>query len=394
MADDVPTPDELSDRLAEAMNKGIDLHPDWSINYLFPPSDVVIELIYPEDYMKYWEKAYERKGELGIRLRTAEYATKTNEGWSESDKSNLEKWSMNDYITKYLEGVLNAETTWLKFNKNWKWVNHYAISKALDMPYTRSTFTKKGEELEAIEDYNVASADLTQKAWEHFLNRFVWEQDGKYWLVRIRDFSVGPPKTSERLNMRSYVPSKKGGKAPIMANKTIDSFEDLEEAINSETLEVEVFMWWEKPQMRWSIQDDENEPLPKGRKDHPKPLYMMGKGVSWSFKPYFQGKTLQSHNMRKDGKVWNQPHNFAFSSALKAVMISNLPDLSCAFYETNGAQPLFPEKLFDKDDPSYTEYKKRVGYPITLAEDMPTFGYCYYLARGNEVSFINREFMW
>ena len=388
MADDVPTPDELSDRLAEAMKKGIDLHPDWSINHLFPPSDVVFKLVYPEEHMKVWRYATDNHSEF---LRMGEYELGMGDKLLGDDKKNLPNWSMNEYITKHLEGVLNAETTILTFDKNWKWVSRYSIQTALDMQYSKSTFTKKHEDLVAIEKYNVASADLTQKAWEHFLNRFVWEQDGKYWLIRISDFSIGPPETADRLNVRSYVPSEPGKKS---FQKEINTLEKLEDAINKESLEVEVFMWWEKPQVRWRMEDEENIPFSSGRKEHPRDLFLFGKGVRWEISPYYQGSTLQSHNMRKGGNVWGQPNNINFSSALEGIMISPHPDLSFAFYETNGAHPLFPEKLFDKDDPNHQAYSKRHGFPMRLASDSPSRGYSYILARGNEVSFINREFMW
>lgn len=397
MAVDVPTPDELSDRLSKAINKGIDLHPDWSINHLFPPSDVVFKLVYPEEYMKLWVAALQRDGgtpnkDVVFRIRSADYANRTNEELSEYDKSNLEKWSVNDYITKYLEGVLNAETTTLTFDKNWKWVSGYAIQKALDMRYAIYAFGAKDDELEAIENYNVASADLTQKAWEHFLNRFVWEQDGKYWLVRISDFSIGPPETAKGVNVRSFVPSESGKKS---FQKEINTLEDLEEAINMESIEVEVFMWWEKPQVRWRMEDEENTPFSHGRKSSPRDLQLFGEGVRWDISPYYMGNTVQSHHMRNGGNVWYQPQNFNFSSALEAIMISPHSDLSFAFYETNGANPLFPKYMGDSDNPSVIkEFKKRQGFPLKLASDSPSSGYSYILARGNEVPFINREFMW
>ncbi len=63
MATNVPSPEELKTRIDEGIKKGIKLHPDWSLNLLFPPDKMWFTLKYPPlDYMGNWEKAYGGEG--------------------------------------------------------------------------------------------------------------------------------------------------------------------------------------------------------------------------------------------------------------------------------------------------------------------------------------------
>jgi len=397
MATDVPSPEELKTRIDEGIKNGIKLHPDWSLNLLFPPDKIWFTLKYPPlDYMRDWEKAYGGEGNEVHKRKADIYYPEMKLDWDD-----FLGYNFYDYMTKYIEQGLGGESTKLTFNNGWKWVSTSAIKNALDMPYSRSTFTKKGEELDVINSYNSVAPFLVKEVWEHFLNRFVFEENGKYWCVKISDISIGIE------NYRSYLPKEPNifSQKLIKQGKMVNTLDDLIKIVTNMDLEIDIYMWHEKPKILWNTTATSplNKPF-RGNEsfsDTPRDLHLFGEGAKWSFKPIARGEKTTPFcvNPRNADPFWAQGKRYAFSSTLQAKMGSPHPDISFGFADTNIAEPLFPNQPLDYDgldDDKQRAFEHRTGIHLTLAsgDSMPTSGYSYYLARGNETPIINNEFIW
>jgi hypothetical protein len=398
MVTDVPSPKELKTRIDEGIKEGIKLHPDWSLNLLFPPDKIWFTLKYPPlNYMRDWEKAYGGEGNEVHKRKADIYYPEMKLDWDD-----FLGYNFYDYMTKYIEQGLGGESTKLRFNKGWKWVSTSAIKNALDMPYSRSTFTKKGEELDAINTYNEVAPFLVKEVWEHFLNRFVFEENGKYWCVKISDISI-----SAGEGIRSYLPKEPNifTQEPLKKGKMVNTLDELIAIANDMTLEIDIYMWHEKPKILWNstATSPQNKPfrVNDGFSDTPRDLHLFGEGAKWSFNPIAMGEKTTPYcvNPRNADPFWAQRKQYAFSSTLQAKMWSPHPDISFGFADTNIAEPLFPNQPLDYegwDDDKQRAFEQRKGIHLTLASGdlMPSSGYSYYLARGNETPIINNEFIW